>query len=152
MDGLTSEKIDEYFKEKERKKKYLKRYKKNRACVNRLKNKLELITSKLNSIGSPSLSDMPKGGTPKTTADMINEKIDLERRIAKLEKSGVEIKDNTYDLIDQILEPKLVEVMELLFIKCYEMEDVADMLGMSKRQLLRNYRLAIDSIKLEEDN
>lgn len=152
MDDLTSEKIDEYFKDKERKKKYLKRYKKNRACVYRLYDKLDLITSKLDSIGSPSLSEMPKGGIRKSTADMINEKIDIERRIPKLEKSGAILKENTYDLIDQILDPKLVEIMELLFIKCYEMEEVANILGMSKRQLLRNYRLAIDSIELDKED
>lgn len=151
MDGLTNRKIDEYYKEKTRKKRILKKYKKNRACVARLKNKLELVTSKVDSISSSKLSNVPKGGIKKTTADLANEKIDLERRIAKLEKSGQKLKENTYDLIDQILEPKLVEIMELLFIKCYEMDDVTDMLGLSKRQLFRNYELAIDSIELEED-
>lgn len=152
MDDLTNETVDEYFKEKERKKKYLKRYKKNRACVSRLENKLELIESKLNSIKSTNYSDMPKGGLPKGMDDWIAEKIDLEKRIEKLNKYGDTLKEETYDIIDGIMEPKLVEIMEYLFIKCYEMEDVADMLGLSKRQVLRRYRDAIDAIKVDKED
>lgn len=151
MDDLTNETVDEYFKDKERKKKYLKRYKKNRACVSRLKSKLELIESKLNSIKSTNYSNMPKGGIPKGMDDWIAEKIDLEKRIEKLNKSGDTLKEETYDIIDTIMEPKLVEIMEYLFIKCYEMEDVADMLGLSKRQLLRRYRNALDAIELDKE-
>ena len=150
--GQFSEQLEKYFKEKERKKKYLKRYKKNRACVARLENKLELIESRLESIKSTTYEEKTKGGIRKTTEDWIAEKIDLEKRIEKLNKYGESLKEETYDIIDTIMEPKLVEIMEHLFIKGYEMEDTADMLGLSKRQLLRKYRDAIDSIKLEEDN
>lgn len=151
MDDLTNETVDEYFKEKERKKKYLKRYKKNRACVSRLESKLELIESKLNSIKSTNYSDLPKGGLHKGMDDWVAEKIDLKKRIDKLNKRGDTLREETYDIIDTIMEPKLVEIMEYLFIKCYEMEDVADMLGLSKRQVLRRYRDAIDAIEVDKE-
>jgi hypothetical protein len=151
MDDLTNETVDEYFKEKERKKKYLKRYEKNRACVSRLESKLELIESKLNSIKSTNYSDLPKGGLHKGMDDWVAEKIDLKKRIDKLNKRGDTLREETYDIIDTIMEPKLVEIMEYLFIKCYEMEDVADMLGLSKRQVLRRYRDAIDAIEVDKE-
>ena len=151
MDVLTSviKDINHKDAEKERKKKYLKRYKKNRACVNRLYDKLEFVTSKLDRISAPSLSNMPRGGITKSKSDLSNEKIDLERRIAKLEKTGAKLKEETYDLIDQILDPNLVEVMELLFIQCYEMDDVKELLALSSRQLNRKYAKALDSITLD---
>lgn len=136
----------------EREKKLLKRYKKNRACISRLKDKLDNINTRLVSIRTSKFSDMPKGGLGKTIDDFLSEKEDLEKRIAKLEKSGEEIKDKTYDIIDTINEPHLVELMEYLFIKCYDIEDLEDILGISKRQLLRRYRRALELVHINEED
>ena len=63
-------------KEIEKKKRSLKRYKKNRALVNRLEEKLNLLDNRITSLRSPKLSDMPRGGTLITTEDLVSDKID----------------------------------------------------------------------------
>lgn len=152
MDELGISKLKNNVNEDiERKKKFLKRYKKNRACISRLEDKLEILESRLTSIKGATYSDMPKGGLAKTIEELISDKMDLEKRIDKLKKRGSDLKDETYDTIDTIDDPNLVELMEYLFIKCYSMDDVEDMLGLSKRQLLRNYRKALELVSLEEE-
>ena len=140
-----------FLKERERKKKYLKRYKNNKFCIIRLRSKLESIECKLTSIKSANYSCMPKAQVSKTTSDLIAEKIDLEKRILKLERKGQKIKEATYDIIDTISEPDLVEVMECLFIDGNSFEDTADILRISNRQLHRKYSIALDLIELPED-
>lgn len=140
-----------YLKERERKKKYLKRYKNNKFCIIRLRNKLESIECKITSVKSASYSCMPKAQLSKTTSDLIAEKIDLEKRILKLERKGKKLKEATYDIIDSISEPDLVEVMECLFIDSNSFEDAADILRISNRQLHRKYSIALDLIELPED-
>ena len=65
----------------EKKKRSLKRYKKNLSCIERLEAKLETLDTRMTSVRSPKLSDIPRGGQPVTTEDMILEKIELEERI-----------------------------------------------------------------------
>ena len=79
---------------------------------------------------------------------MIDDKVDLEKRILKLENRGKKLKEETYDIIDTISDPKLVAVMECLFIELYSIDDAADILRLSNRQLLRRYRQALDLIEL----
>ena len=61
----------------ESKKRFLKRYRKNYNCIVRLEEKLALLDVKLNSVRSPNLSGMPRGGVPVTAADLVADKIDL---------------------------------------------------------------------------
>ena len=148
MTNLVCENINTYFEEKELKKKYLKRYKKNESCLIRLRNKLEALEYKITSIKSTNYSCMPKSQISKTTSDLIDDKVDLEKRILKLENRGKRLKEETYDIIDTISDPKLVAVMECLFIELYNIDDAADILRLSNRQLLRRYKQALDLIEL----
>lgn len=151
MDDLGISKLNQNTnKDDERKKKLLKKYKKNRACVLRLKDKLESIESRLESIKTTNYSDMPKGGVAKTIDDLVSEKMYLEKRIAKLEQKGEELKELTYDIIDTINDPHLVELMELKFIKCLEDYDIEDILNISNRQLIRRYKKALNLVSLDE--
>lgn len=148
MTNLVCENTNTYLEEKELKKKVLKRYKKNESCIIRLRNKLEALECKITSIKSTNYNCMPKAQISKTTSDLIDEKIDLEKRILKLEKRNKKLKEETYDIIDTISDPKLVAVMECLFIELYNIDDAADILRLSNRQLLRRYRQALDLIEL----
>ena len=73
-----------------RKKRFLKRYRKNVDCIERLERKKVDLESRIGSVKSPSLSGMPRGGTPVTQTDLVSEKIDLEKRIEKLKKKTPE--------------------------------------------------------------
>ena len=64
-----------------RKKRFLKRYRKNRVLISRLKNKVSSLDERIRGMRSPVLSDMPRGGTPVTKEDLIAEKMEIEERI-----------------------------------------------------------------------
>lgn len=126
-------------KEVERKKRSLKRYKKTLACIDRLEVKLDLVNQKLTSIKSPNLSGMPRGGTPVTSADLIADKIELEERIERLKARGVRQRHEILEEIDSLEDPKHAEVLELFFINCLTLEEIADKLRYSDRHVYRIY-------------
>lgn len=124
------------------KKIFLKRYRKNHACVLRLKNKLYVIDSRLKNPKSPSYSNMPKGN-PITTEDIIADKYDLENRIEKLTKKGERIKCEIINQIDMIDDPRYCEILEAYFIDCLDMDTIADEMGYGKRHVYKLYSEAI---------
>lgn len=125
--------------EVERKKRSLKRYKKTLACIDRLEEKLDLVSIKLTSVRSPNLSGMPRGGTPVTTADMIAEKIELEERIERLKAKSKKQRREILEEIDSLEDPKQAEVLEEFFINCKKLEDIAEELHFSDRHVYRLY-------------
>lgn len=125
--------------EVERKKRSLKRYKKTLACIDRLEEKLDLVSIKLTSVRSPNLSGMPRGGTPVTTADMIAEKIELEERIERLKAKGKKQRREILEEIDSLEDPRQAEVLEEFFINCKRLKDIADDLHFSDRHVYRLY-------------
>ena len=130
----------------ESKKRYLKRYRKNRALINRLKLKIDNLDDRIKSIRSPGFSDMPRGGTPITKEDLTAEKVDLESRIKRLEAKGENIKNEILDIIDEIEDPRYAEVLESFLIDCKDFGDIAEDNGYSVRHIERLYGEAIKAI------
>ena len=144
MNNLTPEMLAEL----EVKKKYLKRYKKNKALIDRLKIKVSILDERITSLRSPSLSGMPRGGNPVTAADLIAEKVDLEERIAKLSGRGLILKHEITDKIDELEESKYAEILESFFIDCKEFDEIAESMGYTERHVIRLYSEAILHITL----
>ena len=132
----------------ELKKRYLKRYRKNRALINRLKNKIMIIYERLSGLRSPTLSDMPRGGTPITKEDLIAEKDEILIRIKRLEDKGKIFKDSILDKIDELEDPRYAEVLESYFIGCKSLETIADENGYSMRHIVRLYSSGIEAIDI----
>lgn len=130
----------------ESKKRYLKRYRKNRALIRRLKNKIINLDDRIKSIRSPGFSDMPRGGTPITKEDLTAEKVDIERRIERLELKGGNIKNDIIDIIDELEDPRYAEVLESFLIDCKDFGDIAEDNGYSVRHVERLYGEAIKAI------
>ncbi len=141
---------DQEIQEIERKKRSLKRYKKNNACVCRLEEKLALLDARIKSIKSPSLSGMPRGGTPVTIEDLLSDKIDLEERIERLKKKSKRLKREILEEIDTLDDPRYCEILEAFFIDCLPLEDIADMLGYGERHIYRLYSDAVRLLALNE--
>ena len=127
----------------ERKKKFMKRYKKNKALIERLENKLALLEDRITSAKSPNYSGMPRGGTPVTTAELISDKIELEERIRRLKAKGKNLKTEVLDEIDRLDDVRYATVLEGFFIDCKSLEEIADNEGYTVRHVFRLYSEAI---------
>lgn len=132
--------------EYEDKKRYLKRYKKNLAMIDRLERKRKILDDKLIGLRSPVLSDMPKGGIPISNEDILADKLEIEERIARLKKKSKRLKSETLEIIDDLDDPRYAEVAESFFIDCMSLEDIADDMGYSTRHIERIYSETIDKI------
>ena len=133
--------------ETDRKKKFLKRYRKNKALIDRLEDKIRLLDERLVKIKSPTFSDLPKGGNPVVTReDLLDEKRDLEIRVNRLKLKGKNIKLEITDVIDKIEDPRYAEVLELFLINCKSFDEIALECGYTKRHIERLYKEAIKAV------
>lgn len=127
------------------KKRFLKRYRKNIACIKRLENKVRSLDDRITAIKSPNYSGMPRGGIPITVEDLIADKVELEDRIKRLKIKNIKVKQEIIDEIDSLDDPRLCEVLESYFIEGISLEDIADMEGYTVRH---TYRLYNEGVKL----
>ena len=139
---------DEQISEVERKKRFLKRYRKNVACINRLKEKLETLDGRIKAIRSPNYSGMPRGGTPVTIDDLLADKNELERRIKRLRAKGDGLRAEIIDEIDTLEDVRYCDILEDFFIGCKSLEDIADDEGYSVRHVYRLYSEAVTRLAL----
>lgn len=137
------------FQDTEHKKRYLKRYRKNVACVRRLEVKLRILDDRITSVKSPSFSGMPRGGTPVTLDELLSDKFELEERITRLRKKGRILKAEILEKIDLLEDSRHCEILEGYLIECQSIEDIADDMGYSVRRIYQLYSQAIDLITLE---
>lgn len=133
------------------KKRYLKRYRNNIACIKRLEAKRDDLEYKLNSLRSANISGMPRGGIPVTEADMIVDKADLEARIERLTAKGRRLKNDVYAAIDTLEDPRHCEVLESFYIECLSMDEIAEKMNYTERHIHALFQEAISftSISLQ---
>lgn len=130
------------------KKQFLKRYKKNLALIDRLKNKIVNLDARIYGIKSPGFSDMPRGGTPITKEDLVAEKEEIKDRINRLEKKGKKLKSEILSKIDELDDSRHAEVLESFFIDCKDLSTIAEESGYTIRHTVRLYSEAIKSMSL----
>lgn len=126
----------------------MKRYKKNLACIARLEEKLTLLDDRLTSVKSPSLSGMPRGGTPVTSDDLIADKMELEERIRRLKEKGKVIKKEILNAIDDLSDPRFSGVLEAYFIDDLSFSEIAHDLNYSEKSVIRIYSQGIRALDL----
>lgn len=127
----------------ERKKRYLKRYKKNKICIDDLKCRIAELDDRIISINSPTLSGMPRGGVPVTKADLIAKKDELERRLKNREDKSKLLKAETLDEIDKLDDIRYVNLLETFLIDCVEFNKLPETLGYSPRHIDTLYKEAV---------
>lgn len=143
--------VDQSIQEVEKqKKRYLKRYRKNIACIKRLEAKLANLDERLTAIRSPNLSGMPRGGVPISKEDLISDKLDLEERISRLKAKSRDLKKSVCELIDTLEDPRYCEILEAHFIEGLSFEDIADDMGYTERRIYALYAEAISLLSLAE--
>ena len=139
---------DNTLTERDTKKRYLKRYRRKLEVIERLEERVRALDSKIESLRSPSLSGMPRGGKALTSEDLIADKVDLERRIEKQKLEGDRLRRRTLDLIDQVDDVRRGEVLEDYFIYGMSFGQIAEEMGYTERHIIRLYGEALDMITL----
>ena len=140
----------EEIQEIEKKKRYLKRFKKNKMCIERLEEKLYLLDQKITSVKTPNYSGMPRGGVPVTMTDLVAEKAELEERISRLKNKGNKLKHEILEEIDTLEDYRHVEILESFFIDCLSLEDIADEQDYNIRHVYRLYSEGVKELALSE--
>jgi len=144
-------KSDKYRSKINSKKNFLRRYRNNKNCIHRLNLKVNDIDSKMTNISAKRITDMPRGGIPITTDDMLSDKLELENRIDKLEEKGRKIKREILDVIDTLDDTRYIDILESYFIDCCSWEQIADFTGYEERHVRRLYYEAIEKLEFEPD-
>ena len=129
-----------------KKKRSLKRYRNNLACIGRLEEKLTLLDERIKSVKSPNYSGMPRGGTPVTIVELLSDKVDLEKRIDRLKIKSKKIKDQILEEIDSLEDPRYCEILEAYFIDCLSMDEIAEEMGYSIRWAYDLYSEAVEEL------
>lgn len=139
---------DHEIQEIERKKRSLKRYKKNLACIARLEEKLTLLDDRIKSVKSPNFSGMPRGGTPITIDELLSDKLELEDRIKRLRNKSKTLKCEILEEIDSLDDPRHSGVLEGFFIDCLSFDEIAENEGYGIRHVYRLYSEAVTKLAL----
>ena len=137
---------DKEIQEIKKKKRSLKRYRNNLACIGRLEEKLTLLDERIKSVKSPNYSGMPRGGTPVTIEELISDKMDLEKRIKRLKDKGKKLKDQILEEIDSLEDMRYCEVLEAYFIECMSISDIAEEMGYTDRYIYDLYKNAVQEL------
>lgn len=111
-----------------------------------LRKRLVSLSSRIEGLKSPGISDMPRGGEHKSKEDLIAEKVDIERRIGRLEAKGKQLRIETLDLIDNLDNFHEAEVLERYLIDCEDFDVIADDMKFSERHVVRLYTSAVGKI------
>lgn len=132
------------------KKRYLRRYRKNQAKLERLEEKLVNLDSRIYSLRSPTISDMPKGGQGITSEDLMAEKLELQDRINRVSRQGKRIRSEILDKIDQLDDTRHAEILEAYFIDRQDFSSIAEELGYTIRHVIRLYSEGIRLIDIND--
>lgn len=135
--------------ESERKKRYLKRYRRNCSLIDRLTHRLEALDQRIQGLKSPALSGMPRGGERVTIEDLIADKVDLERRIERLKDKGGVMRCELLDLIDELEDPRYAEVLESFLVDGFTFREIAEDMGYTERHIIRLYSEGVSAISLD---
>ena len=142
----------ETIQELEKKKRYLKRYRRNKAQLERLEKRLAALDDRLYSLRSPSMSGMPRGGDPVTVADLVADKQELEDRINRLSTKGRRIKAEILEIIDNLDlgkdTSKVSEVLESFLIDCKDFDEIAARTGYTERHIIRLYSSGVKAMSV----
>lgn len=131
---------------------YLMRYRNIVEHIRVLEEKSFLLEDRIHTVRRPVLSDMPKGGVPITTNDLIIQKAELMERITKLLEKAGKIRSEIMTAIDTLENHKQAEILELYFIDQVSIVDIAGVMDRSTRHIFRLYSSGINAITISDND
>lgn len=134
----------------EEKKNWLRRYRKQSENLDRLIEKLNTLDERMTSIRSPSITGMPRGGTPITIDDLVSQKMELENRISRLQEKCRSLRIEILQVIDDLGDSRYCEILEGYFIEKKTFADIGDDMGYNEKSVIRLYRQAISKLSIPD--
>lgn len=135
--------IDNEFKHN---KAYLMRYRKIHTKIDRLKDKLNRLNERYDLKGV-SYSSEPSSSVKKTLDDVLAQKEYLENKLNKLIDESYNIRNDIMDKLLDLDNQLEATVLDFYFLEQYSLNDIADELSYSDRQIERLYIDGIMSVE-----
>lgn len=127
----------------------LSKYRNAMELVEDVEMEIEAIDKRMTSIKSKNLSGMPRGGTPVTTEDLLDEKMFLEKRKQKLEAMASEQRDFVQRVIDTLVSARQNKILTMYYVKRMTPQEIAESEHCTERTV---YRFMSKGIKWLSEN
>lgn len=135
--------IDNEFKHN---KAYLMRYRKIHTKIDRLKDKLNRLNERYDLKGV-SYSSEPSSSVKKTLDDVLAQKEYLENKIDEMVSESIDIRNEIAEKLLDLDNQLEATVLDFYFLERYSLNDIADELSYSDRQIERLYVDGIMSVR-----
>ncbi|AKI03837.1 sigma-70 family RNA polymerase sigma factor [Lactobacillus salivarius] len=135
--------IDNEFKHN---KAYLMRYRKIHTKIDRLKDKLNRLNERYDLKGV-SYSSEPSSSVKKTLDDVLAQKEYLENKIDEMVSESIDIRNEIAEKLLDLDNQLEATVLDFYFLERYSLNDIADELSYSDRQIERLYVDGIMSVE-----
>lgn len=135
--------IDNEFKHN---KAYLMRYRKIHTKIDRLKDKLNRLNERYDLKGV-SYSSEPSSSVKKTLDDVLAQKEYLENKIDEMVSESIDIRNEITEKLLDLDNQLEATVLDFYFLERYSLNDIADELSYSDRQIERLYVDGIMSVE-----
>lgn len=135
--------IDNEFKHN---KAYLMRYRKIHTKIDRLKDKLNRLNERYDLKGV-SYSSEPSSSVKKTLDDVLAQKEYLENKIDEMVSESIDIRNEIAEKLLDLDNQLEATVLDFYFLERYSLNDIADELSYSDRQIERLYIDGIMSVE-----
>lgn len=131
----------------EENKRFLLGYRKIMDKIERLEEKLKVLTDRYE-LKAQTYSDEPKGGRPATLEDMVIQKERLESRIAAYYSKSRAIRDKFEKAAEKMDNQTEARILDYYFFEGMTLEQIADELGYTVRHVSRLYHHGLSVIDL----
>ncbi|OQR21434.1 hypothetical protein [Ligilactobacillus salivarius] len=135
--------IDNEFKHN---KAYLMRYRKIHTKIDRLKDKLNRLNERYDLKGV-SYSSEPSSSVKKTLDDVLAQKEYLENKLDEMVSESIDIRNEITEKLLDLDNQLEATVLDFYFLEQYSLNDIADELSYSDRQIERLYVDGIMSVE-----
>lgn len=135
--------IDNEFKHN---KAYLMRYRKIHTKIDRLKDKLNRLNERYDLKGV-SYSSKPSSSVKKTLDDVLAQKEYLENKLDEMVSESIDIRNEITEKLLDLDNQLEATVLDFYFLEQYSLNDIADELSYSDRQIERLYVDGIMSVE-----
>lgn len=135
--------IDNEFKHN---KAYLMRYRKIHTKIDRLKDKLNRLNERYDLKGV-SYSSEPSSSVKKTLDDVLAQKEYLENKLDEMVSESIDIRNEIAEKLLDLDNQLEATVLDFYFLERYSLNDIADELSYSDRQIERLYVDGIMSVE-----